>query len=248
LREGSIELLIGGGKLQSHCFRRFKVSTATTTRKKAGGLRAGNVTATTEAASLQDMFDRQVCEALWIPSDLSREEILERMTTAVAAVRSLKPQGIIEKMLAVQIVAAHNAALDCFRRAALPGQSPPVWEMSLRQSDRLMDRCRRHIESFVRLRGKDAAGLMLGNFLNVEPGGQAVVQMQSEVSAKRSNAPTDPPTLPLEHQPIEALDLRQSSTPVASDERIRRSPRPVPQDERIRRLPVPSDERIRRGV
>jgi hypothetical protein len=194
------------------------------------------------------MFKRQVAEALWIPSDLSRDETLERMVSAVIAVESLKPEGIMERMLAVQIVATHNAALDCLRRAALPGQSPQVWEMSLRQGDRLMATCLRQIETFARLRGKDTTGLMLGNILNVQPGGQAVVQMQTELPAERSDARAGRSTSTLEHQPVEALDLGGASAPVALDERIRRSPASARGDARIKRTPASSNERIVRRV
>jgi hypothetical protein len=138
--------------------------------------------------------------------------------------------------------------LDCFRRAALPGQSPHVWEMSLRQGGKLMATCLRHMESLARLHDKDTAGVMLGNILNVQPGGQAVVQMQTELPAERSDAYVGRSTLALERQPVEALDLGRPSAPVASDERIRRSPVPVSQDARIRRSPVPSAQRIARRV
>lgn len=226
------------------------MSTATT-RTRAAKTRSEATergAAETDKASLQVMLDRQIAEALWVPSDLSPDEILERMKTAVAAVESLKPQGILEQMLAVQIVATHNAALDCFRRAALPGQSPHVWEMSLRQGGKLMAACLRHMESFARLRDKDTAGVMLGNILNVQPGGQAVVQMQAELPAERGDAHAGRSTLALGHQPVETLDLACPSAPVVSDERIRRSPVPLSQDAQIRRSPMSSDQRSARRV
>ncbi len=193
----------------------------------------GRAATKTDKARLQEMFERQVCEALWVPSDLSRDEICERMETAVAAVRSLRPRGLIEDMLAVQIVATHNAALDCFRRAALPGQSPHVWEMSLRQADRLMATCLRQLETFARLRGKDTTGVMLGNFLNIQPGGQAVVRMHTALPTEESAAPAEASALALEYHPVEPLDLRRSSAPEAPDGCIK--PSPAPSDERISR-------------
>jgi hypothetical protein len=181
------------------------------------------VVAGLDNASVQKMFDRQICEALWLPSDLSRNESLARLATAVAAVRSLKPEGTIEEMLAVQIVSTHSAAMDCFRRAAFPGQLTHVWELSLRQADRLMATCLRQIETLARLRGKGPTNINLGNFLNVQPGGQAVVSMQADL----------PPALA--HQPVEAPDLKQPLVPLASDECIKHPPVAVLQDEKIKR-------------
>jgi hypothetical protein len=181
------------------------------------------------------MFERQVCEALWVPSDLSRDEICQRMETAVAAVQSLRPQGLTENILAVQIVAAHQAALDCFRRAALPGQSPHVWEMGLKQADRLMAACLRHLEAFARLRGQDSIGALLGNVLTLPPGAQAVVRMHATLPTEGSAAPAEAPALALEYHPVSPLDLRRSSASETEGGGIQRSPVRAPSGRRISR-------------
>jgi len=218
----------------------------TRSAERRGGSKVRAVTRRGKAA-LQEMFDCQVCDALWIPSDLSRDETLRRMETAVAAVRSLEPRGILEKMLAVQIVASHNAAMDCLRRAALPGQHPQVWEASLKQADRLMAACQRQIEAFTRMRGKDTAGVVLGNILHVQPGGQALVQMQAAFT-EQGDAQADPSALALEHRPVETLDLGRSTAPAISDAQIGRSPMLAREDERIERSAVPSGGRMGRRV
>jgi hypothetical protein len=222
--------------------REGNVATRPSDSKGTPAVRLDNV-------SLQKMFVEQISNALWLPTDLSNDEMLARMATAVAAVESLKPEGTEEKMLAVQIVANPNAALDCLRKAALPGQSPHVWEMSLKLADRLMKTYLQQMETLARLRGKGPANI-LGNFMNVQPGGQAVVQMNTAVPAERSAAEADGSALALEHHPVDLLNLERSSDCAVADRDLTPSPEPVSQDERSQRTPAraPSDRRRVRRV
>lgn len=57
---------------------------------------------------------------------------------AVALVRELAPQGGTEAMLAVQMVAVHNAALEMLRRALLPDQPAQFVDSTANRATRLL--------------------------------------------------------------------------------------------------------------
>ena len=71
----------------------------------------------------------QVNETLWIPEGLGEDEKLARIASAILLLKGIKPADEIEGMLAVQMVATHNAAMDCLRRAMITSLSR--WRRSL---------------------------------------------------------------------------------------------------------------------
>jgi hypothetical protein len=93
---------------------------------------------------------------------------------ALTLLEEIKPQDGLEGMLAVQMVATHNMALECFRRAVQSEQTPQAFEMNLRHAEKLMAVYLRQVETLDKRRGKGAPTVMVQS-LNVEAGGQAVV-------------------------------------------------------------------------
>ena len=72
---------------------------------------------------LQSRLVEQVRDALWLHPDLNFEERSSRLQSAFAMLQGLKPADEMEGMLATQMVAVHNAAMDCLRRAMFDGQT-----------------------------------------------------------------------------------------------------------------------------
>jgi hypothetical protein len=128
----------------------------------------------TEFACLQQWLLHQTLATLWLPSSLDQEEKRIRINAAVDVLQEIKPQDAVEGMLAVQMVALHNAALECLRRAALPNQTPKCFDMNLRHAQRLTAGYLRQMEALDKRRGKGQQTLVV-KYVNVEPGGQAVV-------------------------------------------------------------------------
>ncbi len=63
----------------------------------------------TNDPELAQRLVNQLYETLWMPAELSDEERLQRIRSAIAAMRGIKPQDEIEGMLATQMVATHAA-------------------------------------------------------------------------------------------------------------------------------------------
>src|SRR4051812_31067064 len=57
--------------------------------------------------------------------------------TAAAALAGIRPKDEVEGMLAAQMVAAHSATMECYRRAMLKDQRFEGRHESLKQANRL---------------------------------------------------------------------------------------------------------------
>jgi hypothetical protein len=77
-------------------------------------------------------------------------------------------------MMAAQLVAAHNAAMECYRRAMLPDQTPEGWRENLAQANKLSRSFATLLEALNRHRGKGQQKMTVEH-VHVYPGGRAVV-------------------------------------------------------------------------
>ncbi len=69
-----------------------------------------------------NLLANQAVQALWLKH--SDGEIRGRqMSATVAALMGIAPKDELEGMMAAQLVAAHNAAMECYRRAMLGEQT-----------------------------------------------------------------------------------------------------------------------------
>ena len=100
---------------------------------------------------------------------------------------SLKPQDGVEGMLAIQMVGTHDAALECLRRAALPGQSFEGRDVNLKHAHKLMSLYTQQLTTLNKHRGKGQQKVTVEH-VNVEPGGQAIV---GNVESKSEQSPSD---------------------------------------------------------
>src|SRR5262245_35650804 len=72
----------------------------------------------------------------------------------LATLIGLKPQDEAEGMLIAQMIACHNAAIQCFRRAMLPEQSFEGRQLSLNYGNKLCRTYALHLEVLDKHRGK----------------------------------------------------------------------------------------------
>jgi len=77
-------------------------------------------------------------------------------------------------MLAAQMVATHEAALECFRRAALAEQTFAGRELGLKYGDRLVRSFAALTDALNRHRGKGQQVVRVEH-VTVQAGGQAIV-------------------------------------------------------------------------
>ena len=79
-------------------------------------------------------------------------------------------------MIAAQLIGAHNAAMECYRRAMLSEQPFEGWKEALNQANKLSRTCASLLEALNRHRGKGQQKVTVEH-VHVHSGGQAVVGM-----------------------------------------------------------------------
>ena len=112
----------------------------------------------------------QVCAG----GDLGDKGALEKARAGVAAMRGIGPDDVIADMVAAQLVSAHHAAMDCYKRAAGGGELI-VWREALNQANRLSRTSAALIEALNRHRGKSGQQTVRVEHVTVNDGGQAIV-------------------------------------------------------------------------
>ena len=98
-----------------------------------------------------------------------------RARAGLAAMNGIGPGDVIADLLSAQLVSAHHAAMDCYKRAA-GGELPlEVWREALNQANRLSRTSAALIEALNRHRGKSGQQTVRVEHVTVNDGGQAIV-------------------------------------------------------------------------
>ena len=115
----------------------------------------------------------QVNNALWRERPDSAERTKQIAATR-AAMMGMKPRDALEGMLIGQLIAIHNAAMECCRRAMIPGQTFEGGREALNQANKLSRTYALLTEALDRHRGKGQQHIRVEH-VNVHAGGQAIV-------------------------------------------------------------------------
>ena len=114
----------------------------------------------------------QVISTLWASSN---SETLDTQYQAVLpAMMGIEPRDEIEGMLAAQMAATHNAAMECYRRSMLDNQTFEGRRESLNQANKLTRSYATLMEALNRHRGKGQQKVTVEH-VHVNAGGQAIV-------------------------------------------------------------------------
>jgi hypothetical protein len=117
----------------------------------------------------------QTVQALWLNrSDPSAQ--YEQYSATVAALAGIGPKDELEGMMAAQLIAAHNAAMECYRRAMIAEQSFEGRRENLAQAGKLSRTYAVLLDALNRHRGKGQQKVTVEH-VHVHAGGQAVVGM-----------------------------------------------------------------------
>ena len=119
-----------------------------------------------------NFLTNQTLSTLWLAS---KDEARNRQYSAtLAALIGIAPQGEIEGMIAAQLVACHNASMECYRRAMIGEQTFEGRRENLCQANKLSRTYAVLPESLNRHRGKGAQKVTVEH-VHVHKGGQAIV-------------------------------------------------------------------------
>jgi hypothetical protein len=148
----------------------------------------------------------------------------------------LRPNDELEGMMAAQLMASHNAAMECYRRAMLGDQTFEGRRENLNQANKLSRTWGTLLEALNRHRGKGQQKVTVEH-VHVHAGGQAMVGMV-ETQADSTRVRTEEShAKQITHAPEPALrssDEAENALPVARNEE-----RPLP-NARRNRTPKPT--------
>ena len=132
---------------------------------------------TAEALGLSPLEYRlfsQVFGSIWMHPETTQDRKLHLMATAMTLTKGIKPTDDIERMLAAQMVATHNSAMECFRRAALDPQSFEGRDLNLKHAVKLSAIYAQQMDALNKHRGKGQQKVTVEH-VHIESGAQAVV-------------------------------------------------------------------------
>ena len=97
----------------------------------------------------------QLEAALYLPGGITREDRRAHLEAAGAMLEDIAPSGGVEGMLAVQMVATHETALECLRRAMAEDSTPELAERNMRHAERLLALYARQTDVLGRHRARE---------------------------------------------------------------------------------------------
>jgi hypothetical protein len=115
----------------------------------------------------------QAIDTLCSPKSDNGEATAETKSTIVG-LAGINPRDEIEGMLAAQLIAGHNAAMECYRRATSSNISPELRHDHLNQAGKLSRTFAMLLDSLNRHRGKGQQKVTVEH-VHVHKGGQAIV-------------------------------------------------------------------------
>ncbi|WAJ28939.1 hypothetical protein [Antarcticirhabdus aurantiaca] len=117
----------------------------------------------------------QACESVWYGGTAPNTEAYDlRALHAAGAMANIAPTDALEGMLAAQMVATHNAAMECFRRAMIEGQTFQGREQNLAHASKLTRSYATLVQALDKHRGKGQQTVRVEH-VHVHAGGQAIV-------------------------------------------------------------------------
>jgi hypothetical protein len=145
-----------------------------------------------------------------------QEERNKLYSATVAGLVGIGPNDELEGMLAAQLIACHNASMECYRRAMSREQSFEGRKEGLNQANKLSRTYATLLEALNRHRGKGQQKVTVEH-VHVHEGGQAIV---GNVEGGGIRTKTENQPHALGYAPGETLrgeNAERETVPVASD-------------------------------
>jgi hypothetical protein len=145
----------------------------------------------------------QTVQTLWLYSDADARDRQYKATGAALA--GIGPKDEIEGMIGAQLIAAHSAAMECYRRAMLFEQTFGGRRENLSQANKLSRTYAVLLDALNRHRGKGQQKVTVEH-VHVHAGGQAVVgTVQTPGGGGREKSEDQPHAKQIAHAPQSAV-------------------------------------------
>ena len=167
----------------------------------------------------------QVVKALWLKNSDTQERD-QQLNATVAGLVGIGPKDELEGMAATQLIAAHNAAMECYRRAMIGEQTFEGRRENLNQANKLSRTWATLLDALNKHRGKGQQKVTVEH-VHVHAGGQAVVgTIERPRGGGLNNIEEQPHAKHIAHAPEPSLrraDAERDTLPIACDDE-----RPLP--------------------
>lgn len=136
--------------------------------------------------ALTELLTNQMSK-IFNSGDGSKDDHGEQLQAMTEVMTSIQPQDAIEQMLVTQLVAAHNATMECFAEAMTEDAIPPLFgdrgykhssevrNMFLRTAGKLTNCSVNLLDALSRHRGKCTEQKITVQYVTVSNGGQAII-------------------------------------------------------------------------
>lgn len=172
-----------------------------------------------------NILANQTMQALWLKHS-DPETRNKHYSATVAALVGIRPKDELEGMMAAQLIAAHNAAMECYRRAMIGEQTFEGRRENLSQANKLSRTYATLLEALNRHRGKGQQKVTVEH-VHVHAGGQAVVgTVETPGEGDRGKSEDQPDAKQIAHAPQPAMwgtDKEREPVPITGD-----AERPLP--------------------
>jgi hypothetical protein len=167
----------------------------------------------------------QAAQSLWTRNS-DAETRSRQLSATIAALAGIGPKDELEAMMAAQLIAAHNATMECYRRAMLGEQTFEGRREALNQANGLSRTWAVLLDALNKHRGKGQQKVTVEH-VHVHAGGQAVVgTVERPGGGDGAKSEEQPHARQVGHAPEPALwgpDEARDAVPVARDDE-----RPLP--------------------
>jgi hypothetical protein len=128
-----------------------------------------------------NIITTQAVRTLW-RAHSDKDTCKRQYAATVAGLIGIGPRDELEGMIAAQLLAAHNAAMECYRRAMIADQTFEGRSENLSQANKLSRTYALLLDALNRHRGKGQQKVTVEH-VHVNSGGQAIVGMVQPAAA-----------------------------------------------------------------
>ena len=151
-----------------------------------------------------NILANQTIQTLWFFKNSDAEDIRRNRHATVEALMGIKPGDELEGMIAAQLVACHNASMECYRRAMIREQSFECRREALSQANRLSRSYTVLLDALNRHRGKGQQKVTVEH-VHVHSGGQAIVGTVDRTTPTNSSKSENQTDAQITHAPQPAM-------------------------------------------
>jgi len=116
----------------------------------------------------------QIINAGWFRENMPEVERQGHELAILAFLAGVKPADTVEGMMAAQLYASHASAMECYRRAMIPGRSVEAKQVNLTLAAKLTKANATQVKALKKYRSKGQQKVIVEH-VHVYQGGQAIV-------------------------------------------------------------------------